>query len=76
MELDLSKEESVVEAGKKILDLNIPISGLVNNAGIIINSLFQMTTSKLLKEIRPLISKTIESLKKKAELTQVKSQIL
>jgi 3-oxoacyl-[acyl-carrier protein] reductase len=49
--LDLSNEESVTKAGKEILNLNLPISGLVNNAGVIANGLFQMTSSKVLKEV-------------------------
>ena len=51
IELDLQSPESVEKAGKSILETNKPIDTLVNNAGIIDNSLFQMTTIKNLKKI-------------------------
>ena len=43
--------ESVKSAAKEIINSKIPIDILINNAGIIENSIFQMTTSKSLKKI-------------------------
>lgn len=43
--------ESVKSAAQKIVDSKIPIDILINNAGIIENSIFQMTTLKNLKKI-------------------------
>ena len=43
--------ESVKSAAQKIIDSKIPIDTLINNAGIIENSIFQMTTLKNLKKI-------------------------
>ena len=51
IELDLEDENNIKDAAKKILDQNIPIDIIVNNAGIISTSLFQMTSTKKLKEM-------------------------
>ena len=51
IQFDLSDEESVKEAGKKILLNNKNIDILVNNAGSIDTSIFQMTSIKKYKEL-------------------------
>lgn len=51
IEFDLDNEQKLKESTKQILDYNIPIDIIVNNAGIITTSLFQMTSLKKLKEI-------------------------
>jgi len=51
IEFDLNNEQKLKESTKQILDYNTPIDIIVNNAGIITTSLFQMTSSKKLKEI-------------------------
>ena len=51
IKLDLENEESVKEAFNKINSLNLEIDVLINNAGTIHTALFQMTSSKKLKEI-------------------------
>lgn len=51
IEIDLTNEESVKDAGKKILSNNINIDVLVNNAGAIDTSIFQMTSIKKYKEL-------------------------
>jgi len=51
IELDLSKEDSVKEASKNIINSNKPIDILINNAATIHTSLFQMTSKKKLEEI-------------------------
>ena len=51
IEIDLTNEESVKDAGKKILSNNINIDVLVNNAGVIDTSIFQMTSIKKYKEL-------------------------
>lgn len=51
IQLDLSKEEEVKNAANEIISSKIPIDALVNNAGIIHTSIFQMTSIKKLKEI-------------------------
>ena len=51
IEFDLDNEQKLKESTKQILDYNIPIDLIVNNAGIITTSLFQMTSLKKLKEI-------------------------
>ena len=51
IEFDLDNEQKLKECTKQILDYNIPIDIIVNNAGIITTSLFQMTSLKKLKEI-------------------------
>ena len=48
---DLLNEDQIKESAKKILTLNPNIDVLVNNAGAIETALFQMTSSKKLKEI-------------------------
>ena len=48
---DLLNEDQIKEAAKKILTLSPKIDILVNNAGAIETTLFQMTSSKKLKEI-------------------------
>jgi len=48
---DLSNNTEVAEGIKKIFNITKDIDVLVNNAGIIFNSLFQMTSEKKLKEI-------------------------
>ena len=49
--LDLEKEETIKESFKIIKSENNHIDILINNAGILENSLFQMTTKKILKKI-------------------------
>ena len=49
--LDLSDENKIKEATTKILNFNKKIEILINNAGAIDTSLFQMTTKKQLKEL-------------------------
>jgi 3-oxoacyl-[acyl-carrier protein] reductase len=51
VELNLEDEGKIKEGTKKILDYNMPIDIIVNNAGIISTSLFQMTSTKKLKEM-------------------------
>ena len=51
IELNLENIDSIKISAQNILDKNIPIDILINNAGIIENSLFQMTTIKNLKKI-------------------------
>lgn len=51
IEVNFEDLESVKISAQSIIDKNIPIEILVNNAGIIENSLFQMTTIKNLKKI-------------------------
>ena len=51
VELDLNSEESVEKSAQIILKSNQTIDILINNAGIIHNSLFQMTTIDNLKKI-------------------------
>ena len=51
VEFDLIDKEQVEKGVKKILSINKKISILVNNAGILFNSLFQMTSEKKLKEM-------------------------
>lgn len=51
VELDLNSEESVEKSAQMILKSNQTIDILINNAGIIHNSLFQMTTIDNLKKI-------------------------
>lgn len=46
---DLRDEEAVKEAVKSIRGTKLPIDGLVNNAGITYNSLFQMTNMEELR---------------------------
>ena len=51
IQIDLSNEESIKLAGKKILDEKKEIDVLINNAGIIHTALFQMTSQDKIKEI-------------------------
>ncbi len=51
IEVNFEDFESVKVSAQSIIDKNIPIEILINNAGIIENSLFQMTTIKNLKKI-------------------------
>lgn len=51
IELDLSKKESIRECVNKILKKEKKIDVLINNAGILFNSLFQMTSEKQLNEM-------------------------
>ena len=51
IELDLSDKENVKEAGKKILSYEKDIDILINNAGSISTSLFQMTSVDKYKEL-------------------------
>lgn len=48
---DLSNEADVLNAAKKIISKHKKINVLVNNAGILFNSIFHMTSQKKLKEI-------------------------
>lgn len=51
VEIDLSNEQNVIEGAKQILAKKIPIDILINNAGVVFSSIFQMTTSSKYKEI-------------------------
>jgi len=51
IKLDLSNEEEIKNAANEIVSLKIPIDILINNAGIIHNSIFQMTSINKFKEI-------------------------
>jgi 3-oxoacyl-[acyl-carrier protein] reductase len=51
VELDLESEESLEKAATSILETKKNIDILINNAGIIDNALFQMTSTKNLKKI-------------------------
>jgi len=51
VELDLDSTSSIEAAGKLIINGDSKIDILINNAGIIDNSLFQMTTIKTLKKL-------------------------
>tara|TARA_B100000242_G_scaffold277104_1_gene233500 strand:- start:1596 stop:2336 length:741 start_codon:yes stop_codon:yes gene_type:complete len=51
IEVDFEDIDKVKKAAHSILDHNIPIDILINNAGIVENSLFQMTTLKGIKKI-------------------------
>ncbi len=51
VELDLNSDESVEKSAQMILKSDQTIDILINNAGIIHNSLFQMTTIENLKKI-------------------------
>jgi 3-oxoacyl-[acyl-carrier protein] reductase len=51
IEIDLSSEIKVKEAANQILNFDKPIDILINNAGIIQTSLFQMSSRKKLNEI-------------------------
>ena len=51
IELDLANENNVKEAANKILNFDKPIDILINNAGTIQTSLFQMSSLKKLNEI-------------------------
>ena len=48
---DLSNNEEVLSGIKKIFNITKQIDVLVNNAGILFNALFQMTSEKKLKEM-------------------------
>jgi 3-oxoacyl-[acyl-carrier protein] reductase len=50
-EINFEDSESIKETAKLILQQNVPIDILINNAAIIENSLFQMTSIKNLKKI-------------------------
>jgi 3-oxoacyl-[acyl-carrier protein] reductase len=49
--LDLSNSESINEAIKEIRKFKLPIDGLINNAGITYNALFQMSSISMIKEV-------------------------
>ena len=51
VQLDFNNEEKIKKAADEILSVNKSIDVLVNNAGIIHTAIFQMTSSKKLKEI-------------------------
>ena len=51
VEIDLSNEQNVIKGAKEILAKKIPIDILINNAGVVFSSIFQMTTSSKYKEI-------------------------
>jgi 3-oxoacyl-[acyl-carrier protein] reductase len=51
VQLDFNNEEQIKKAADEILSVNKSIDVLVNNAGIIHTAIFQMTSSKKLKEI-------------------------
>ena len=51
IKLNLESEDSVKEAFSEINALNLNINILINNAGVIHNALYQMTSIKKLKEI-------------------------
>ncbi len=47
---DLTNKDQVIDVVKKIRASNMPINGLINNAGITYNSVFQMSSEKNLRE--------------------------
>lgn len=49
--LDFNKEDEIKSAANEIISSKFPIDILINNAGIIHTSMFQMTSIKKLKEI-------------------------
>ena len=51
VEIDLSNEQNVIKGAKEILAKKIPIDILINNAGVVFSSIFQMTSSSKYKEI-------------------------
>lgn len=51
IKLDLSKKSNIIESVKKITEITKDIDVLVNNAGVLFNSLFQMTSEKQLQEM-------------------------
>jgi|TARA_B110001450_G_C17601592_1_gene473232 3-oxoacyl-[acyl-carrier protein] reductase len=51
IKLDLGSEVEIKNAANEIVSSKIPIDILINNAGIIHNSIFQMTSIKKFKEI-------------------------
>ena len=51
VQLDFNNDEQIKRAADEILSINKSIDILVNNAGIIHTAIFQMTSSKKLKEI-------------------------
>jgi len=51
IEMDLFNEESIKNSAEKILKQGIPIDILINNAGIIHTSIFQMTSITKLREV-------------------------
>ena len=48
---DLGIKKQVIEGAKKILEISKRVTVLVNNGGILFNSLFQMTSEKQLRDI-------------------------
>ncbi len=51
IELDLSNEDKVKESATKILDFDLPVDILINNAATIQTSLFQMSSRKKINEV-------------------------
>jgi len=51
IEIDLSDEENVKKGAKEILSNEVPIDILINNAGSISSSIFQMTSTTKYKEL-------------------------
>lgn len=51
IQLDLSKKSSILNCANEILKINRNIDVIVNNAGMLFNSLFLMTSEKQLSEI-------------------------
>lgn len=51
LKIDLAKKKSINNCVEEILKITRNIDVLINNAGILFNSLFQMTSEKKLKEI-------------------------
>lgn len=47
---DLTEKNEIIDAVKKIRSSDMPINGLINNAGITYNSVFQMSSEKDLRE--------------------------
>ena len=51
IELDLSNEDKVKQSATKILNFDLPVDILINNAATIQTSLFQMSSRKKLNEV-------------------------
>ena len=51
IKLDLKDTGSIKESVKKIITERQPVDGLINNAGITYNALFQMSTESMMREV-------------------------
>ena len=51
IQMDLSNEKDIVDGAKKIISRELPIDILINNAGAVFSSIFQMTSQSKFREI-------------------------